>query len=145
MKRKPAKSLLYIAVISIVVVVAILFNVQNSYSFRIPFSVAKLSKDYTIQGIDISHHQGEINWNKVKQAKIQNHPISFAIIKATEGGDFTDHRFHYNWKELNKVGLTKGAYHFYRPKTDPNIQAKNYIKNVKLKKGDLPRSAQAIA
>jgi lysozyme len=98
----------------------------------------KLPKDYPIQGIDISHHQGEINWDKVQKSKLHGHPIAFAIIKATEGGDFKDHRFKHNWKELSKVGLTRGAYHFFRPKTNPKIQADNFIKNVTLKKGDLP-------
>jgi lysozyme len=100
--------------------------------------LSKLSKEYSIQGIDISHHQGEIKWDKVQKSKIQGHSVSFAIIKATEGGNFTDHKYTHNWKELNRVGLYKGAYHFFRPKTDPHIQAKNYIQTVKLKKGDLP-------
>jgi lysozyme len=101
-------------------------------------TLTKLSKEYSIQGIDISHHQGEINWSKVQKSRIQGHPVSFAIIKATEGGNFIDKKFQHNWEELSKVGLTKGAYHFFRPKTSPQIQADNFIRTVKLKKGDLP-------
>ena len=33
-------------------------------------------------GIDISHHNGEINWDEVKKSK---HPIKYVFIKATEG------------------------------------------------------------
>ncbi|MBW2706938.1 MAG: lysozyme, partial [Deltaproteobacteria bacterium] len=38
--------------------------------------------------IDVSHHQGKIDWQKLRRAG-----IDFAYIKATEGGDFRDPRF----------------------------------------------------
>ena len=39
-----------------------------------------------IFGIDVSHHQGNINWNKVK--KWEDNSIQFAYIKATEGATY---------------------------------------------------------
>lgn len=61
-----------------------------------------------VYGIDVSAHQGAINWEKVA-----NDGIEFAYVKATEGGDFTDRRFAENWREAQRVGLDRGAYHFF--------------------------------
>lgn len=88
-------------------------------------------------GIDVSHHQGYIEWNKVKEAS-SAHPIRFAIIKATEGGDFKDENFDYNWTAALDAGLARGAYLFYNPDTSPEIQAEFFISNVMLGQGDLP-------
>ena len=38
-----------------------------------------------IHGIDISHYQGRINWEKLRNASIGDAPVSFVFIKATEG------------------------------------------------------------
>jgi lysozyme len=40
-----------------------------------------------VQGLDVSHHQGEIRWGEVPKS------FSFVYIKATEGGDFKDKKF----------------------------------------------------
>ena len=40
---------------------------------------------FSIHGIDISHHQGDIDWHKVKNATVNGETISFIFIKATEG------------------------------------------------------------
>src|SRR5688500_17073729 len=45
-------------------------------------------KDFPIRGIDISHHQGKIDWRALK-----NEDISFVFMKATEGGDYKDEKF----------------------------------------------------
>ncbi|MEK6916500.1 MAG: GH25 family lysozyme, partial [Nanoarchaeota archaeon] len=63
-----------------------------------------------IEGIDISHWQGTINWPQVKQAGKQ-----FVFIKATEGTNFLDDKFYVNIKEAKDAGLLVGAYHFARP------------------------------
>lgn len=60
-----------------------------------------------IQGIDVSRWQGEIDWEKVKDAGTR-----FAFIKATEGGDHIDPSFRRNWAEAKKHGIARSAYHF---------------------------------
>lgn len=88
---------------------------------------------FEVHGIDISHHQSYINWDTVsKQA------IDFAFVKATEGETFCDSLFSYNWNEMSRVGIKRGAYHFFRPNISIEKQAKNFIKQVTLKEGDLP-------
>ena len=44
--------------------------------------------DYSIHGIDISHYQGCIDWELLKQNQYNDFPIHFIFMKATEGGDY---------------------------------------------------------
>lgn len=93
---------------------------------------------YSIHGIDVSKHQGKIDWKRVSRMKKNGIQISFAFIKATEGITRQDNRFESNWKQSAVNGLLRGAYHFYYPSRDADKQADNFIKTVKLTKGDLP-------
>ncbi len=81
--------------------------------------------EFPIQGIDVSHHQGQINWPQVAQQAIQ-----FAFIKATEGGDFKDKQFQNNWDQARAVGIDVGAYHFFTFCRTGLQQAKNFIDTV---------------
>lgn len=92
------------------------------------------SKDeYPIRGIDISHHQGDIDWIALRTEK-----FDFVFIKATEGGDFVDKKFHNNWKSAIEEGYVVGAYHFYRLCTSWRLQADNIIKTVPKEINRLP-------
>lgn len=93
---------------------------------------------YQVHGIDISHYQGDINWNMLKQTRQGQFPISFIFMKATEGGDYSDDKFVANFDSARAHGFVRGAYHFYNPKTDANKQADFFIRSVKLEPGDLP-------
>jgi lysozyme len=88
--------------------------------------------DVTVEGIDVSHYQGDIDWSKVK-----NDGIVFAIIKATQGMRTVDPRFKLNWAASKKAGLNRGAYHFLEPDQDGTAQAKHFLKTVNFAKGDL--------
>lgn len=65
----------------------------------------------TYQGIDVSTFQGEIDWQRVKAAK-----IDFAIIRASYGWEDREHqvdvRFHQNAKGATAAGVPFGAYHY---------------------------------
>jgi lysozyme len=89
--------------------------------------------DFEIQGIDVSHHQGEIDWPRLAEQ-----PIHFVYIKATEGGDHKDRLYQANWDQALAVGIKRGAYHFFRPGTPVLYQVLNFIRTVKLEEGDLP-------
>ncbi|MGR3809702.1 glycoside hydrolase family 25 protein [Jiulongibacter sp. NS-SX5] len=101
----------------------------DSPNLRIPLR-------YNTHGVDISHHNGDINWDKVIAHSNHHSSVKFCFIKATEGTDLIDKRFSKNWEELHSRKIRKGAYHFYSPQADPRLQALNYILNVKLTKGD---------
>jgi lysozyme len=78
--------------------------------------------NYPVRGIDVSHHQGKIDWLRVAADD-----VAFAVIKATEGGDHVDDAFAANLREARAAGLAVGAYHFFtfcRPGAD---QARNFI------------------
>ena len=76
-------------------------------------------------GIDVSNHQGWIEW-----ARVGKDDISFAYIKATEGGDFVDSRFSENWTGASAAGLARGAYHFFTLCAGGEQQAQNFIRVV---------------
>lgn len=93
---------------------------------------------YSIRGIDISHYQGTIDWKQLKNANLDGDPVSFVIIKATEGTDFIDDSFNKNLKEAKENGLICGAYHFFLPSESAEKQAKYFLEQVKLEPGDFP-------
>lgn len=105
-----------------------------AYDFgMLRFNNPSLSR-YPIQGIDVSHHQGDIDWKTV--AAQPN--VRFAIMKATEGGDHKDSRFAENWQRAGDAGVVRGAYHFFtfcRPGKD---QAQNVLATVPKMPGTLP-------
>lgn len=85
------------------------------------------------RGIDVSAHQGRIDWPTVAAAGIE-----FTYIKATEGGDWVDDHFQANWKGAGAAGIRRGAYHFFtllRPGAD---QAANFLKVAPPEPGSLP-------
>lgn len=88
---------------------------------------------FEVHGIDISHHQKRINWNRVKSDS-----IDFVFMKATEGENFRDPNFEFNWRSAKEKNIIRGAYHFYRPSVHSSVQAQNFIKAVKLSSGDFP-------
>lgn len=88
-------------------------------------------------GFDVSQYQGDIDWDKLAKEN-KDFPMRFVFIRATAGRNFTDNIFKENWKEALQKGFIRGAYHYYRPNENSLKQADNFIKNVKLKKGDLP-------
>lgn len=93
---------------------------------------------YSIHGIDISHHQGVINWNSVKKATLHGKPILFVFAKCTEGKTRIDKLYERNQKEIRKQGFLFGAYHFFLPHRDAQEQADNFIRHAQLRTGDLP-------
>jgi len=81
--------------------------------------------DYPVRGIDVSHHQGVIDW-----AAVPKDQVRFVYIKASEGGDFQDPAFAVNWNGARVQGFDVGAYHFFTLCRDGAAQAENFIKTV---------------
>lgn len=97
----------------------------------------KFPTRYTVHGLDVSRHNNRINWDRVAAMNPDGVRLQFVFIKATEGATLGDPTFAKNWKEAKRVGLRRGAYHFYHPTRDPIKQANNFIKRVSLQSGDL--------
>lgn len=86
-----------------------------------------------VQGVDVSWHQGPIDWRALAADD-----VAFAYIKATEGGDYVDPRFAFNWDEAGKAGLYRGAYHFFTLCRPGAQQAAHFIATVPRVDGALP-------
>ena len=113
------------------------FFYHYKQTFKKVFFPPKIPSGNFTYGIDISQYQGIISWSKVKKMN-ENFPIEYVIIRATAGKKHRDNFFTSNWREVKKYHFLRGAYHYFRPNENSTLQAKNFIKNVKLAPGDLP-------
>ena len=89
----------------------------------------------SIPGIDVSHRQNAIDWDKVAGSGIR-----FAIAKATEGRSYIDPLFSTNRADAMAAGITFGAYHFARPDLhpfDPVPEADHFVDTAQLAPGNI--------
>lgn len=114
------------------------FVSPTGFRWRALYGDAEYPDGYEIHGIDISHYQGDIDWNKLKMAKIGNSPVKFILIKSTEGSNQLDENFNDNFYQARENGFIRGAYHFWSNKSTPRQQAYYFLKQVHLEDGDLP-------
>lgn len=88
---------------------------------------------FDYQGIDVSNHQGKIDWEKVAaDTKIQ-----FVYIKATEGATHVDKSYAHNIIEARKNGFKVGSYHYLRNTSVIREQFENFKKIAKKESQDL--------
>lgn len=85
----------------------------------------KHAEKYGVQGVDVSHYQGDIDWPRLK-----DQDIAFAYIKATEGSSFTDEKFKFNIENALDAGIYAGAYHFFSFESGGAEQAEHFISTV---------------
>ena len=93
---------------------------------------------HSVYGIDVSRHQGEIDWEALKKGNHPDAPISFVYVKASEGSDFKDKKFEQNFENARKHGFMRGAYHYFSTTSSGVSQATLFISMVKLRPGALP-------
>lgn len=86
---------------------------------------AKLQPD--IKGIDVSHHQGDIDWKKVMKAQPK---LAFVYVKCTEGKSYVDPKFKVNSEGASAVGYKVGAYHYFRMTSSAHEQFDNFKKQM---------------
>ncbi len=88
---------------------------------------------YAVHGTDVSKYQRDVDWPRAHAAG-----ISFAFIKATEGGDRVDSQFADHWRSARGAGVPRAAYHFYYFCRTAAEQARWFIENVPKERGALP-------
>lgn len=78
-----------------------------------------------LNGIDVSHYQGDINWKAVKE-----YGIEFAFIKCLQGKSRVDECFHTNMRNAIANDIPVGVYVYSKAKTidDAVAEAKRVIK-----------------
>ena len=129
MKKWNIKKYLIITLIAVLIAafIFVMFN-QGIIWFNNPSQ-----SEYPVRGVDISAHQGEIDWYS-----IASQDVDFAFIKATEGSSFVDKNFKLNWENARSAGIITGAYHFFSFESSAQDQAKNFINTVPCGTGNLP-------
>lgn len=91
--------------------------------------------DIFARGIDVSEHQGEIDFNAVK-----NDGVDFVVIRAGYGIGHIDKNFYTNYTNAKAAGLDVGAY-WYSYATDTDFcrqEAQSFIDTVKGCKFEFP-------
>ncbi|MHB9927865.1 GH25 family lysozyme [Clostridium botulinum] len=78
------------------------------------------------KGIDISMHNGTVNFGAVKASG-----CNIVIIKATEGVQYVDPYLNQHYNGAKAVGMNIGFYHFMSEKTDPSQQAVDFWNSIK--------------
>jgi lysozyme len=88
-----------------------------------------------VQGIDVSTHQGSIDWYRVATAGKR-----FAYVRASAGTLTADSRYGVNRAGAGSAGLAVGAYHYGNPDMAPNDAANEatwFLRNASVASGDL--------
>lgn len=88
------------------------------------------------KGIDVSKHQRNVDWNRVK-----NSGITFAFARAIDDktGTTADPTFERNWEGMKDAAIFRGAYYFFRPRRNVTNTANLFVSIVgSLGEGDLP-------
>jgi GH25 family lysozyme M1 (1,4-beta-N-acetylmuramidase) len=88
-----------------------------------------------VNGIDVSYHQGSIDWTQVANAGKR-----FAFVRASAGTLTADTAYSTYRAGAHAAGLRVGSYHFANPDTAPNDAANEaawFLKNATISSGDL--------
>jgi lysozyme len=110
--------------IVIIIVLIVLLIVGFLFHKRIIWFVYPDKSTYPVDGLDVSHHQGKIDWEKVDKK------YQFVFVKATEGDTFVDTRFDENVINIKNTRRILGAYHFFHFNYGGLEQANNFINTV---------------
>lgn len=139
--RRIPSYVLWLSLSALAVIYVIFFyrTFVGPYSFRWKALYGNVTYPAgTVRGIDISHYQENIDWDKLRNAQIQGSPVSFVFVKATEGTNILDENFNQNFFNAKKNDMIRGAYHFFSTSSSAKAQAKYYCKMVQLDENDLP-------
>jgi len=86
-------------------------------------------------GIDVSKHQGYIDWNAIA---IDESRVEFAGIRASISYSYKDPFFTDNWTECKRVGILRAAYHVLYPAENAAAQMDNFFSQLGGDFGELP-------
>jgi len=84
-------------------------------------------------GIDVSSHQGKIDWKKLAYDRT----LRFAYIKATEGATYVSPHYGYNVTRAHRYGLPVGSYHYMSSKSSVEAQFRNFVSHVNITSQEL--------
>jgi lysozyme len=114
-------------------ILALFCMITTLYLIYKPNDKSEISSKTQYNGIDVSKHNGEINWKKV--SKINQ--IEFVYVKATEGATHQDSKYQKNFDGAKKAGFNVGSYHYFSTKSPVKAQFDNFVKYAKKNEQDL--------
>lgn len=121
-------SLLILGVIILFVV--LVMQDKSKRSFIYPDFGVSFPENYQSIGIDVSHHQGEINWKQVSEMKEDNDSVGFVFIKLTEGISLKDDQAEANASGAKAESILFGFYHFFHPALSAKEQAFFFVESL---------------
>lgn len=140
-KRKskfPLKPVIIVGLLLVLIGLVYVFYKKDHKIINRQQVIKSIPPGFPSFGIDISHHQGKIDWDNLLKKEHYDTIIHFVYCKATEGSDHIDTRWEKNRAELQKLAVPNGAYHFFLPKSAPLPQAKHFLNHWKKSDLDLP-------
>lgn len=133
---KPLFSIFILAILSFFLFQK--FYKSNNKKNSIFKFLEKTPKGYNSIGIDVSHHQQKINWNKLFHENAYDTIIDFVYCKASEGKTIIDRNWFYNRNSLSKLNIRHGAYHFFTLISSAEEQATHFLSVYTPQENDLP-------
>ena len=130
-RRKIVAAVLLFLLVAVVVPFAIQFLKGRNNLFH-TFDSNAFSNKYVVRGIDISHHNSFVDWNRLREEN-----ITFVYLKSTEGTSHKDRDYRKNYRLAKDAGLKVGTYHFYTFGMDGERQAEHFIRTSKVHSQDL--------
>jgi lysozyme len=88
---------------------------------------------YPVKGIDISHHNGRIDF-----ARVAADSVDFVVIKASEGVSFVDSMLVHNYHGALSQGLYVGFYHFFKFNHGGVRQGRHFMRSIEGLETNLP-------
>jgi lysozyme len=104
------------------------YNGRSFTKYRGDF-LSQFPTGYSTIGIDISHHQGEMDWELMFDDLGYDTLVQFVYCKATESIDHLDRQWERNRIQLTRLGIVHGAYHFFNGQKPPREQASHFLKH----------------
>lgn len=86
-----------------------------------------------VLGIDVSHHNGVVDWKKVASGGYK-----FVYLKLTEGKSYVDKTTYNNYVAAKNAGLRVGFYHYAHVTNDPIAEVNFFLQKLGEMKADLP-------
>ena len=135
------KTLLWLLLIVVIVFYCYIFYKEfvlpYSYRWKALYGDVKYPPG-EVRGIDVSHYQKHIDWDKLSRSLIQDKKIGFMFVKATEGKDGVDGNYFNNYNLARQHKIPVGAYHFFTTQSTGIDQARHFCKTISIADGDLP-------
>lgn len=124
----------FLLIIGVFLISFLLFTIyltEKTSSFIYGSFGVNIPKGSYFIGADISHYQGNVNWDELDTMSFEGDSIRFLYHKATEGISHIDSKMKHNQIELEKRSIPYGYYHYFIPSESAIKQAHHFTSSIK--------------